>query len=67
MHRILDYQSGDKNSFIRKTTHDKVTYDELSQAFIVDIGKRSWCEVYGANRFSRAIEIADMIHGNHTT
>ena len=60
-HVIYTGECVDSNDpYIVKTSHDRITYDELTECFIVDLGDGAWCEVYGYNRFSRAIEIADM-------
>lgn len=61
MHKILECSPVDPDIMdgIVKTTHDKLTYDTLTEQFIVDIGDGCWVEVWGKNRFSRAIEIAD--------
>ena len=62
IHKILEHESVDAGDpYIVKTTHDKITYDELTECFIVDLGEGAWCEVYGFNRFARAIELADLI------
>lgn len=57
-HKVLNEEV---DKFIVKTTHPLVTFDELSEAFIVDLKNGASCEVYGWNRFSRAVEIGDFI------
>lgn len=62
-HKILDVLEDELlDNFVYKTTHDKITYDETVESFIVDLGDGSWCEVYGRNRFDKAIQIANLIH-----
>ncbi len=46
---------------LAKTTHDKITYDTLTEAFTVDLGEGCWCEVYGLNRFSKAVMLAGCL------
>lgn len=58
---ILYNQFQDEEECINLTTHPKVTYEWLTEAFIVDLGDGTWGEVYGRQRFSKAIEIADKI------
>lgn len=38
-----------------------VTYNWLTEAFVVQLDDMNWCEVYGAHRFNYAIKIADTI------
>ena len=62
-HKILhDEKVDEQEPFVVKTSHEKITYDELTECFIVDLGEGAWCEVYGYNRFTRAIELADLIY-----
>lgn len=61
-HTILDGEYIDENDWILKTTHPRITYEELTECFIVDLGDGAWCEVYGLNRFKRAVEIADSVN-----
>ncbi len=58
-HEIL-WDKVDANSENYTTTHPKVTYDALVEAFIVDLGLGAYAEVYGLNRFQRAIQLADI-------
>ena len=59
MHKILESEYADEERWELKTTHDKVTYDSLTEQFIVDLGDGCYCEVWGKNRFKRALEIAE--------
>lgn len=54
----------DDEGMILKTTHEKITYDELTEEFIVDCGEGTWVAVLGKNRFSMAIKIANLLHPN---
>ena len=57
-HEILH---GQLNQYcLTMTTHPKVTYDALVEVFIVDLGLGAYAEVYGLNRFQRAIQLADI-------
>jgi hypothetical protein len=60
-HMVLDTYVSEEQS-IRETTHPRITYDELTEVFIVDLGRSAWCEVYGRNRFSRALDIAEKCY-----
>lgn len=57
-HKVLEEEV---DKFILKTTHPLVMYDELCECFIVDLKDGASCEVYGWNRFSKAIEIGDFV------
>lgn len=61
MFEILDEYINEEE-FIRKTTNPHITYDELDDSFIVDLGGGSWCEVYGLGRFNKALQITMAIH-----
>lgn len=60
IHEVLECSPVDKDDSIGVvlTTHERVTYDTLTEQFIVDIGAGCWVEVWGKNRFKRAIDIA---------
>lgn len=58
-HKIL-YNEYQEPSGLTKTTHPDVTFDELAEMFIVDLKEGGWCEVFGFNRFSNAIKIAEL-------
>ena len=60
-HIVLEGEYVDKEQQVLKTSHERITYEELTQCFIVDLGDGAWCEVYGLNRFTRAVEIANSI------
>lgn len=61
-HKVLDeYVDEAYNDFEYKTTHPYVTYDSMVEYFTVDLGEGAYCQVFGLNRFSKAIEIADLI------
>ena len=60
-HRILELEFIDEDEFVNKTTHPKITYDWVCQSFIVDLGEGAWCEVFGLNRFTKAIQIAEGV------
>ena len=57
-HEVLH---GQMNQYwLTMTTHPKVAYDHVGEMFIVDLGKGAYAEVYGYNRFQRAIQLADI-------
>jgi len=64
-HKILydEFVEG-KDNFIVKTTHPRVTFDNNSSEFIVNMShpldvKITIAKVEGFNRFKRAIELGD--------
>lgn len=63
-HKILYHEEEDQN--VVKTTHSKITYDILTEVFIIDLGEGSWCEVSGFNRFTKAVKLADLYYDIHT-
>ncbi|HYN54353.1 MAG TPA: hypothetical protein VES38_06585 [Methylotenera sp.] len=56
-HKILDeFING---GWIKPTTHKRVTYDELTQEFLVELDDKNLCTIHGAHRFNWAIKVAD--------
>ncbi len=60
-HEVTDEHRPD-DSWLLKTTHPRILYDGLCEIFLVDLGDGTWCEVFGKNRFERAVQIADYIN-----
>lgn len=57
-HEIL---YGQMNQYwLTLTTHPKVACDTVGEMFVVDLGQGAYAEVYGLNRFQRAIQLADI-------
>jgi hypothetical protein len=57
-HMILDeFVDG---GWIKNTTHKRVTYDELTQDFLVELDDQNLCAIHGSWRFGWAIKIADF-------
>ena len=62
-HEVLHGQMN--QHWLTITTHPKVTYDHVGDKFIVDLGQSAYAEVYGLNRFQRALQLADINWEEH--
>jgi hypothetical protein len=56
-HKVIDeFIDG---GWIKPTTHKRVTFDELTQEFLIELDDKNLCSIHGMGRFWWAIKIAD--------
>lgn len=60
-HFITEKPVDEEGDWEMKTSHPRVTFDTSVESFNVDLGEGCWCEVYGKDRFKKAILLAEFI------
>ena len=60
-HFITETPVDEDYGYEMKTSHPKITFDRSVESFNVDLGEGCWCEVYGKDRFKKAILLAEFI------